>query len=218
MRLGLFLVVLAAVLASAVFASRSKLLSGDRETVFEPANRPPPLAPMCPWRDPGADLPKLFPEASAFQPETRVLSGMRPELAQRLGRMPAPDENAVQVYRIREGDRPLGEVMTRRVKGTFGALELVVAAGEGGGLKGILVQRTREPEAATQALLAMDWTRWLGGKTAESSWNCEELIASLPPEAHDSARAVVEGARTAMILLAVSRRAPPINLAHSHNH
>jgi len=202
----------------AALFSRQALFSTP-ETVFEPANKPPQLVPMCPWRNPEADLPKLFPaEGLRYELENRVLSGLRPELAQRLGGMPTGDDNALQVYRVYKDDQPLGELMTRRVKGTFGAVELVVAVDDSGKLNGILIQRLREPQAVSDALLAADWAQWIGGRGAESSWDCEGLVASLPPEARASARAIIEGARSATILLSVSGRAPHLKLAESHRH
>ncbi|HEY5914788.1 MAG TPA: hypothetical protein VJA21_29710 [Verrucomicrobiae bacterium] len=194
------------------------LLRPAPEPVFEARSRPPQLAPICPWRDPQGDLPKLFPGASRWEVEARVLSGLRPEVAARLGRTPTANENVARVYRIYRGDEPAGEVMTTRVKGTYGAIELVVAADEGGRLKRVLVQRSREPETVTEALRSSDWSRWLEGKRADSSWECGDALAALKPEAHETARAMVEGVRSSLVLLSVSERAPPPTVAQSHSH
>lgn len=217
MRRGIFFTLLAALLAWAALSSRYGPFK-QQEVVFEPANKPPQLAPMCPWRDPEADLPKLFPGASRFDVESRILSGLRPELAQRLGRMPTADENALQVYRIYSPDHQLGELVTRRVKGTFGAIEVVIAADENRRLKDILIQRLREPQAVSDALLGAAWARLLGGKTAESSWDCEGLTVNLTPEARASAAAIIEGARSSMVLLAVSDQTRQSEMARSHQH
>ncbi len=216
MRARLFFWFLAALLIVVVFYVRNVFQSRG-ETVFEPANKPPPLAPMCPWRNPERDLAKLFPNASRFQLETRILSGLRSEMTARLGRAPAPDENSLPVYRIYGGDQVLGEVVARRLKGTFGAIEIVVAVDRESLLKGVLLQRFREPQASSDALLACDWAGWLGGKGADSSWDCEALVAGLPSAAQDSARAIIEGARTAAVLLSVSETAPHPEFAHSHH-
>ncbi len=217
MRRGIFFILLAALLAWAALSSRYGPFK-QQEVVFEPANKPPQLAPLCPWRNPEADLPKLFPGASRFYVESRILSGLRPELAQRLGRMPTADENTLQVYRIYGPDRMQGEVVTRRVKGSYGAIEVVIAADENRRFKGLLIQRMREPQAASQALLGADWARWLGGKTAESCWECEGLQASLPSEARVSADAVLAGVRSSIILLATSAQTPNSELTQSHRH
>lgn len=208
---------LAAVPALVALFLRSGVFK-QQDVVFEPANKPPPLAPMCPWRDPEADLPKLFPGASGYALQTHILSGLRLELGKRLGRAPAADENALQVYHISGPGGMQGEVVTRRVKGSYGVIELVIAADEHHGLKSVLIQRLREPQAISQALLGTDWARWLGGKTAESSWNCEQLITGLAPEARPSAEAIVAGARSSINLLATSSQTLNAELAHSHQH
>ncbi len=190
----------------------------SEEALFEPAHSPPQLPPMCPWRDPGADLPKLFPEGSRFEVQTRILSGLRPELALRLGRAPGPEENALQVFEIYGGGRRVGEVVTRRVKGTFGAIEIVVAADNSRKIKGILLQRMREPQSVVDTLAALDWARWLGGKSPETAWDCDALMASLPAEARASARAIVEGAHSSLVLLAMSGQAPQANVVQTHTH
>src|SRR3954466_4171163 len=98
---------------------------GTAEIPFETSNQPQAAAPMCPWREPASDLHSFFPEATGYQVETRVLSGVRLQLAQRLGRAPTGDENALRVYRVYREETPVGAVLTRRVKGQSGAIELV---------------------------------------------------------------------------------------------
>src|SRR6266850_1565653 len=70
------------------------------EVPFEAKSRPPQSAPLCPWREPAADLARFFPAATRYETETRILSGLRDELAQQLGRTPRGDENALHVYRV----------------------------------------------------------------------------------------------------------------------
>ena len=91
------------------------------EPPFEPKTKLPQAAPLCPWREPASDLQRFFPNATRYEPETRILSGQRLELAERLGRMPTGDENALHLYRSYEEQSPLGTVLTRRVKGAYGA-------------------------------------------------------------------------------------------------
>src|SRR6267378_4240540 len=66
------------------------------------------LAPICPWREPARDLPSLFPSATHYIKETRILSGVRPQLRQRLGRFPGAEENALLIHRARNGTEPVG--------------------------------------------------------------------------------------------------------------
>src|SRR2546430_15458902 len=65
------------------------------------------LAPMCPWREPQRDLPTFFPSATDYKRETRILSGKRPQLQQRLGRVPAAEENALLIHRVTNGSESL---------------------------------------------------------------------------------------------------------------
>jgi hypothetical protein len=215
MRRSMLIPVMAGLLAIAALLSRKALLS-TRESVFEPANKPPPLAPMCPWRNPETDLPRLFPEASRFEVQTRVLSGLRAELAKRLGRLPTGDENALRVYCVYKADRLMGELVTRRVKGTFGAIELVIGVDNGGRLKGILVQRLREPQVVVDTLFSLNWVQWLQGIGAEDRWDTDGLLAVLPAEARPSVVAIIEGVRSSMILLSISQHAHYVEPNHSH--
>ncbi len=203
MRRSLLFGSLAAVAAGAGILGRTAL-SPTREPVFESASQPPALAPLCPWRNPEADLPILFPGATRYAVEDRVLSGLRPELARRLGRLPTGDENVLQVYRVYRAEEPVGELVTRRVKGTFGAIELVIAADNVRRLKGILIQRMRESQAVGDALLAVDWPRWWRLSGPVTSSLPEGLMSSLPPDARASAAAILEGTHASLILLSVS--------------
>ena len=82
-------------LGLAVLARR---ISESSELPFDPKTPLPQAAPLCPWREPASDLKRFFPNATQYQPETRILSGQRLELAQRLGRVPTGDENALHLY------------------------------------------------------------------------------------------------------------------------
>ncbi len=216
MRRGALFALLTTCCASAALWWRYSVLPAG-EVVFEPASKPPEAAPLCPWRNPEADLPRLFPGATRVELETRVLSSLRFELSQRLGRAPAPGENALLLHRIYRGDEPFGKVVTTRVKGTFGAIELVIAVDERAAIKGLLLQRMREPQTVSDALLACDWPRWLQSKKAESHWGWDDLMASLPPEANASARAIIEGIRTSVVLLAMSDQQRQLELAQSEH-
>src|SRR5258706_14616124 len=85
------------------------------------------LPPMCPWREPARDLPMLFPSATHYVKETRILSGVRPQLQRRLGRFPGPEENSLLIHRVRNGTALVGSVLVRRVKGEHGGVEVRAA-------------------------------------------------------------------------------------------
>src|SRR5438045_5390435 len=126
--------------------------SSPSERPFEPGTQPPTAAPLCPWREPASDLKRFFPSATRSEPETRILSGQRLELAERLGRVPTGDENALHLHCCYEEQTPLGSVLTRRVKGAYGSIELVLAVGTNGHARGLRLQRLREPEPIAAAL------------------------------------------------------------------
>ncbi len=185
--------------------------SSASEIPFEPNTKPPQAAPLCPWREPAGDLKRFFPSATRYEPETRILSGQRLELAARLGRRPTGDENALHIYRSFEEQSPLGAVLIRRVKGAYGAIELVLAVGTNGHVRGLRLQRLREPEPIAAALQNPDWLRSFEGQRSDSSCKLGRDIPDVVPEARASAEAIVDGVRSLLILLAVS------NESHAQN-
>ncbi|MFO1461216.1 MAG: hypothetical protein U1G08_17665 [Verrucomicrobiota bacterium] len=174
-------------------------------------------APMCPWRNPATDGALWFPGSTHTDTEVRILSGVRPELTQRLGRPPTAGENALYVHRIWRGTNLLGEVTTCRVKGESGAVELAVAFLPDGRIQGVRMQRSREPEPVTLAL-QNSWLNSFQGRTTAD-------LASLPqvPEAaRSTAAAISEGIRSLCILREMAtrpgilRRPAPEAAAHLH--
>jgi len=188
------------------------------EKVFEGQAKPPQAGPLCPWRQPETDLKELFPSATRYEPETRILSGLRTELAQRLGRVPTGDENALHLYRVYGENSELGTVLTRRVKGEYGAIELVLATDPDGRVCGLHLQRLREPESITKALENPAWQHSFLGKSAESTWQTGEENLEVPVEAQHSAQAVAEGVRSLVILLAAADHAGAGGLVAGHHH
>ena len=178
--------------------------SSASEPPVEVKAAPPPAAPMCPWREPDADLKLFFPGADRCEIETRILSGLRVELAARLGRAPTGDENALRSYRICQGTNALGCVLTRRVKGTHGAIEIVLAVDPENRMRGLRLQRLREPESIAAALQNPDWLRAFAGKQADDSWKLGGDIPEVPADATESAGAIVAGVRSLLILLSTA--------------
>jgi hypothetical protein len=188
------------------------------EPPFEPKTKPPQAAPLCPWRDPESDLKKFFPSATRCEPETRILSGRRLELAERLGRVPTGDENALHVYRCYEEQTPLGAVLTCRVKGGYGAIELVLAVGANGQVRGLCLQRLREPESIAVALQNSDWLRAFDGRGTDSSWQLGRDVPEVRPEARLSAEAIVDGVRSLLVLLATADESHSQRAAGARHH
>ena len=196
-----------------------RMANGSRtEVLFEPKARLPEAAPLCPWREPEADLKQFFPEATRYEVQTHILSGLRVELTERLGRAPTGDENALAVYHVSRDNTVLGTVLTRRVKGENGAIEIVLAADAGGHVTGLRLQRLREPEPVARLLQNREWLRSFEGKRADSSWQIGGDIPDVPPEARPCAEAIVGGARSLLVLLAAADQAPPPNPVAAHHH
>jgi hypothetical protein len=174
------------------------------ESVFEVKTAPPQAAPLCPWREPDADMKQFFPDANRYEIETRILSGLRVELAERLGRNPTAEENALRENRIYQDSLALGIVLTRRVKGTHGAIELVLAVDPENRVRGLRLQRLREPGAIAAAIQNPEWLRSFVGKSVDNPWKLGDDIPEVSAEARASAGAIVEGVRSLLILLAAA--------------
>ena len=201
----------------AVIAWRIYESSHAPEIPFETQNRPPASAPLCPWREPEQDLKLFFPEATRYEIETRILSGQRLQLAERLGRTPTGDENALHIYPIYREQTPLGVVVTRRVKGEFGAIELVLAVGTNQQVRGVRLQRLREPAASAAALQDSQWLGSYVGKRADDAWPTKVELSRMPAEARVSAEAIVDGVRSLLILIATANQeqlAGPAKIPH----
>jgi len=177
---------------------------------------PQETAPLCPWREPDADLKAIFPSANRTEKQIRILSGLRPELTKQLGRAPTAEENTLDVYRIYDQETPLGSVLVRRVKGQNGAIELVIGISTNGTVSGLRVQRSREPENIAVAVESPAWLGAFAGKTAESKCRLGEDLPDVVAEARGSAEAIGDGVRDSLILLSVSQELKGVPIAKHH--
>ncbi len=191
----------ALVLLLAVVAWRIIESSNSTEVPFQARTNPIDAAPLCPWREPDTDLQRFFPDATRYEAETRILSGLRLELAGRLGRTPAAEENALHLYRVFREREPLGTILVRRVKGEHGAIEIVLAVAESGQIAGVRLQRLREPDAIAAGLEQPEWLAGFRGKTVKDFPAPGRDLPAVPAEARVSAQAVVEGVRSLLVLL-----------------
>lgn len=179
-------------------------------------------APMCPWRNPGADLAAWFPGATRSDAEVRILSGLRPELTRRLGRTPTAEENALYVHQVFRDSQLMGEVAVRRVKGESGAVEVAVAFEPDGRILGVHLQRSREPDAVSIALNDT-WLSGFRGRSAADPLVPGRDLPAVPGSARITANAVADGVRSLLILRelaggprAVRRPAPEASAGHLH--
>lgn len=144
----------------------------------------------------------FFPGATRYSTETLILTGHYREFKKRLGRLPTPDENPLYLHRVFADSRQVGQVLVRRVKGEFGAIELVIAFDSARQLKGVHIQRIREPEATKKALDGA-WLTSFQAKTSDAKWHLGQDIPAVPPSAAQSARAIIDSVRSSLILYKV---------------
>lgn len=156
---------------------------------------------LCPWRNKLADMQRFFPGSDSAIETKLVVSSQRIAISKRLGRVPTGDENALRAYRIMRGRTPCGTVIARRVRGTYGLIELVLAIDAGSSaIKYARIQRLREPQAAANALQSEAWLEQFRGMTGDSNWQPVANSPLIPTDARASANAITDAARTALIL------------------
>jgi hypothetical protein len=197
------------ILGSAAVAATGALWAAGRLTSAAPslpehtvpAHHAVEPAPLCPWREPERDLRQFFPGTTGVHEELRILSHLRVALRQDLGRPLTSEEMLLRPYRVLKADKPVGTVLVRRVKGEYGAIELVLAVSSDGRVRGLRLQRQREPDAIAAALTSSRWLGAFQGKTAASPLRVGEDLPTVSSEARASAQAVAEGARSLLILL-----------------
>lgn len=163
-------------------------------------------SPLCPWRHPERDLHFFFPNATGTREETRILSHLRVALVHDLGRPLTSEEMLLRPFRVLRGKERLGTVLVRRVKGEYGAIELVLAVGPDGKARGLRLQRQREPEAIAAVLTEPAWLEAFRGKSADSPLRVGGDLPRVTPEAERSAAAVAEGVRSLLIVLRAAER------------
>lgn len=189
---------------------------GRSEEPYEPPSSLTESAPLCPWREPDADLAAYFPEANQREAVTLILSGRRLELAQALGRQPTADENALRLYRVFHDSNPAGVILVRRVKGAHGAIELVVAVTPEGVVRGVRLQQHREPPEAAATLGGVGWLDRFKGRRKAGPWEGREDFEDLPAVAQSSAHAIAEGIRSLLVLLAAAEPSSPADGHQRH--
>ena len=145
---------LAAVLGLVGLATVLYFRSSSREShaIFEPDVRPVEAATPCPWREAETDTTNWFPGATKYSIRDLVLSGKRLQLQERLGRPLLPEEMALHCYPVLSNDLQIGTVLTRRLKGEHGAIEIALALDMDERIRHFKIQRIREPSETLEAL------------------------------------------------------------------
>lgn len=194
---GRFLAAIALLAVAAGLARR--LAYEDQRPPYEPELRLVEPVPIAPWIEPEKDMRTFFAGADRFETEKHPLSALQTELAQKLGRPLESGENLLTVHRIFNASQPVGSVVIRRVKGQHGSIDLAIAISGEQTVRGLRVQRSREPESIEAAISDPQWLETFNGRTANSSWG-EPDVQSLPPEARASAKAIIESVKSVLIL------------------
>ncbi len=158
---------------------------------------------LCPWRNPATDLKAFFPTATTSKEEFLTLSRHTGEIEKQLHRKVTGEETGLQIHRVYQGSTPIGVVVARRVKGEYGAIEIVVASDTQNRVVGIKIQRHREPEKTAALLKNPDFLKFFEGKTVQSEWNCHCEQVEISPKSIKSIDAVQGGVHTVMVLLSV---------------
>jgi hypothetical protein len=151
--------------------------SRESHTVFEPVIPRIESGIQCPWRDAETDLTNWFAGATRFVVQDVVLSGKRLQLQERLGRPVRPEEMALHCYPVLSNEVQIGAVLTRRLKGEHGAIELALALGPDRRIQHFKVQRIREPTEVVVGLSNCDLEGQLQNKSFEDEivFNCARL-------------------------------------------
>jgi len=195
-------VVLALLLAIAVLVfTRWRSNSETEHPHLHQTPAGPDASPVCPWREPQRDLAALFPPATNYFTETRIVSRLTVEVEKRLGRHLNTDEKPPRVHRVRHQEQLLGSVLVTRIKGDHGGIEIVTGVETNGTVRGVLIQSQREPESVAKVITGAQFLSAFAGKSAASPLRLGEDLPEVPTEAHASAQAIAEGVRGQLIVL-----------------
>ncbi len=209
--LRLVLAVTGIVVITALGWGLRSVFQGPQLEVVDLKEMPDSGPAMCPWRDPQHNLKSFFPEAQTYRTELIALSNKRLEILRRLSGRSGLPSNALYVYPAIRGGREIGLVCVRRVAGRFGSIEVVLALGEDRRVRGLSIQRHREPPDTVRLFASQNWRSGFVGKTAASPLHLGKDLPLVPSESEQSAVAVADAVRALLIELDAgwSQRATP---------
>lgn len=176
--------------------------SQEKEPVHNPrdAARVEP-SPLAPWRNPELDLSILFPLATNYVSEARVVSGLTVPIQKKLGRLMHPDENPLLIHRARRGETLAGSVLVTRIKAEHGGIEIVIGIETNGTVRGVLIQSQRETPEIARAITNAAWLGSFTGRTAQSPLRIGEDLPDVPEVARFSAQSIANGVRDQLTVL-----------------
>jgi hypothetical protein len=195
---------------AALYLARS---SSATEVLRAPHVTQVDVPPVCPWRSPEADMRRFYPGTHGYRSERLSLSSHVLALTRRLGRRPASGELSLDRYAIEPGAQ--GRVLIRRVSGEYGAIELLLALDGAGRVRGMRLQRLREPEPVARYLESSAWQSRFAGLGAADLPPANADLKGVPAAARVSASAIAEGVRTLLILDDEAGAGAPV---HVHIH
>jgi len=155
------------------------------------------FASLCVWRKPDQDIKQFFPGADTYKTEIKSPGSKRAAIEKRLGRKLDADESEFKFYRIIDGGKTIGTIMTHLGKGEYGAIETVVAVDSSGKIKGVGIQRDREKKRAE-----LRGDKFLGqfdGKTASDPLQVGKDIKPIPG-AEQSSEAVAFSVKKLLVV------------------
>jgi hypothetical protein len=138
------------------------------------------FAAICVWRKPDADIRTFFPGAESYRTELKDVGARRAAIERAIGARLDPDEGDFKFYRILNGSRTVGTVLTHLGKGRYGAIEVVVALDTAGAVKGVRLQVVREPNAIKRQLTGDAFLRQFTGKRASDPIQVGRDIRPVP--------------------------------------
>ncbi len=142
-------------------------------------------ADVCVWRDPERTMTKLFPDAQDYLTVDRKMTpAIVAEIEAVLGEpLEDTEKKEFSFYEIKAGKRSLGWVMALAGTGVYGVIETVVGLNPDGTVRGVYLQRIREPQR--KDLSADVFLSQFKGKTLKDSFDVK-----LVPDAEKPAREI----------------------------
>ena len=189
----------------------------------QPQHNPKDIArvepsPVTPWRNPAHDLAALFPPATSYVLESRILSGLLAPIQKQLGRQIHPDENPLRIHRAQHNGQTLGFILVTRVKAEYGGIEIVTGVETNGTVRGVLIQSQREPPAVANSITNASWLAGFVGKTAKSEVRPGTDLPDVPAEARKSAQAIADGVRDQLIVLSFAEMSVEVRERREGHH
>src|ERR1051325_128084 len=112
MRSGVLVLLLALAMTIVVFIrSRQPLEAQPPNHKLIKPSASVDVSPVCPWRDPPHDLLLLFPPATNYVLDTRIVSRATAAIVKQLGRQMTPDENPLRIHRVQHDGKTIGSVL-----------------------------------------------------------------------------------------------------------